>query len=310
MQYNRELIQKADMLMGDLTDTGALVPAQAKKFIQIALRENVLSSQVRGVIMSTEIEYHPKMSWTGRVMHAATPGVALPFAQRSKPGFDRMVLTSKLGKAEVHMPREFLEDQIERGTFKNTLVGYMGEKVAEDVEDLLINGNTGSADDWLATQNGLLVLATSNTVPAGVVTLTATHLEDAITTMPDTFMKQKGLAFFTNRKAVSDYRATLRTRATPIGDGIYTGQDKTLGYDGFALNVVPHFPNNLGALTNQTSVLFFAPKNAVIGFHRKITVDTEFRISEQIWAIVMTMRIAINYEHEPAVTEVTQVIGQ
>jgi len=188
---------------------------------------------------------------------------------------------------------------------------FLGEKVSGDLEDALINGDTASADDWLAVQDGLLKLAVTNVVPAGTVSLSGDILRDLIQAMPEEFDDQAGLRFYTNRKARSDYRSTVRTRATMLGDNIITGSaGEELGYDGVPLTKVPRFPNDLGGGTNETNVLYMDPKNAVYGFQRKVTLDTEFRISEQIWAIVITLRSAIQYEHEPAVAKATEVLGK
>ena len=311
MQYNREIVQKADLALADLAPGGILVPKQAARFLKIAIKKNVLSSQVRAPTMTHQTEEQPKMLWTGRVMHAATPGTALPDAHRSKPVMDKMTLVSKLGKAEVQIHREVLEDQLERGVFKNTVVGFMGEKVSGDIEDVLLNGDTTSADDWLATQDGLLKLATSNIVIGGIVSLSGDILRDLIEALPEEFDDQPGLEFYTKRKARSDYRSGIRARVGDLGDGIYTGTTpKSIGYDGVDLTKVPRFPNNLGAGANETNVLYMDAKNAVMGFRRRITLDTEFRISAQVWAIVVTLRMAIQYEHEPAVAKATQVLGQ
>ena len=310
MQYNRELIQKADLQLADLAPGGLLVPKQAARFLRIAIKRNVLTGRVRVPTMTHPEERHPKILWTGRVMHAASPGTALPTAQRSKPTFDRMTLVSKLGKAEVHIDREVLEDQIERNVLRQTVIDFMGEKVSADFEEALINGDTTSSDDWLALQNGLLGLTTTNVLAGGGVTLSGDVLRDLIETMPNEFDGQPDLRFYTNRKARSDYRSSVRTRATALADGVIAGTtDKELGYDGVPLTYVPRFPNNLGVGTNRTNVLYCDAKNGVMGFQRKVTLDTEFRISEQVWAIVITVRMAIQWEHEPAVAKAADIVG-
>jgi hypothetical protein len=319
MTPNRELIQKADMALADLAPGGLLVTRQAAKFLKIAIKKNVLSSQVRAPTMTNPVEEQPKILWTGRVLQPAVSGVALAVGQRSKPTFDKMTLTSKLAKGEVHYPREMLEDQVERGTLRNTLSSFMGEKISGDIEDLLIKGDTASTDTWLAYMDGLLKLATSNVLLGGNVTLAGDHLRDLIQTMPEEFDDQAGLKFFTNRKARSDYRSSLRAPALAngkgghpdtLGAGVVTGQTASnLGYDDITLQKVPRFPNNLEGGANRTNVLLLDPKNAVMGFQRRVTLDSEFRISEQVWAIVVTLRIAIQYEHEPAVAKATQIVG-
>lgn len=312
MKYNREIVQKADMQLADLAPGGILLPKQAAKFIKIAIKKNVLTSQVRAPTMTTPKEEHPKLLWTGRVMQPGQPGVALTHAQRTKPSTDKMELEAKLGKAEVHIDREVLEDQIERGTFKNTVISFMGEKVGADFEDQLIKGDTASTDAWLAVQDGFLKLITSNVVPGGTVALSADHLRDVIQAMPEEFEDQAGLQFFTNRKARSDYRDSWRgDHPDSIGAMILTGGNRgDIGYEDVKLTKVPRFPNDYGVGTNETNVAYLDPKNIVMGFYRKVTLETEFRISEQVWAIVVTVRTAIQLEHEPACAKVTEVLGK
>jgi hypothetical protein len=312
MKYNREIVQKADMQLADLAPGGILVPKQAAKFIKIAIKQNVLTSMVRAPTMTTPKEEHPKLLWTGRVMNPGVPGVALTYAQRSKPSTDKMELEAKLGKAEVHIDREVLEDQIERGTFKNTIVQFMGEKVAADFEDQLIKGDTASTDAWLAVQDGILKQITSNSVPGGTVALSASLLRSVIMSLPEEFESQAGLQFFTNRKARSDYRDSWRSaHPDSIGAMIITGGNRgDIGYEDVKLTKVPRFPNDYGGGSNETNVGYFDPKNVVMGFYRKVTLDTEFRISEQVWAIVITVRIAIKLEHEPAAAKLTAIVGK
>jgi HK97 family phage major capsid protein len=313
MQPNTAVIQKANLALGDLAPGGLLVPKQAARFLQIAIKKNVLTSAVRTPTMTHPEERQPKMLWTGRVLHPASGGTALTDAQRSKPTMDRVVLISNLAKAEVHTDREVLEDQVERQGFKRSLLQYLAKKVSADLEDLLINGDTANTTDaWLAYVDGLIKLAVTNVLtPGGPTSLTADELRDLIQAMPEEFDDQPNLRFYTNRKARSDYRSSVRTRATVGGDAIiYGGAPGELGYDGVPLTRVPRFPNNLGAGTNETRVLYMDPKNAIMGFQRKVTMESEFRISEQVWVVVVTLRVAINFEHEPAVAKAEDIYGQ
>lgn len=310
MQYNREIVQKADLALADLAPGGILTTKQAAKFLKIAIKKNVMTSQVRATTMTNPVEEQPKLLWTGRVMHPSTEGVALASSLRAKPSFDKMTLTSKSGKAEVHMHREVLEDQIERGTFQSTLTSFMAEKVSSDIEDAVINGDTASSDDWLALQDGLIKLCATNVFPAGNVALSGDVLRDLVQTLPEEFDDQPNMKFYTNRKARSDLRSGLRTdHPDSLGASVHAGTlPAELGYDGTPVVRVPLFPNALGA-ANRTAVMYMDAKNFVLGFHRRITLDTEFRISEQTWVIVVTLRMALQYEHEPAAAKATQVIG-
>lgn len=310
MNENRELIQKADLALSDLTSNGELVPKQAARFLKIAIKKNVLTSRVRVPVMTNPEEEHPKMLWTGRVLKRGQSGTALGLGDRSKPTFDNVTLTSKLYKGEVHMDEEVLEDQIERGTFQSSLTAFMAERISGDLEDILLKSDTGATEDVLTLQDGLVALATTNTETTGGA-LSGDILSGLLLAMPEEFEDQPNMAFYTNRKARSDYRDGLRQRGTAVGDGIYTGSTpKSLGYDGVDLIKVPRMPNNLGAGTDETVVLYFNPMNAIFGFQRRIKVRSEVRISEGVWVAVVTCRAAIQYEHEPMVAIATGITGQ
>lgn len=313
MQSNQTLIQKADMALADIAPGGELVPEQVAKFFKVAIKESVMLKQVRAPLMKNPKLEIPRILWTSRVLQPGVSGSALAVAQRSAPSFGKVTLDAKLAKGEVHMPEEILEDQIERGSFKDTLVQFMGERISEDLEDALLNGDTASADAWLAVQDGLIKkIATNVHTPAGApVALTGDVLNDLMQTLPEQFDAQPGLQFYTNRHARAAYRASVRARETILGDGIFDGSTKKeLGYDGIKLTKVPKFPNNLGAGTDETVVLYLDPKNAITGFHRQVRIEQEKRISEGVWAIVVTLRWAIELEYEPAAAKADGIFGQ
>jgi hypothetical protein len=314
MKTNEELtfVRKADMQVSDLTSGGYLVAEQMKRFIQVAIKATVASSAVFVTTQANPIQEISKMTTMGRVLQPGVESTALGLSQRSKPGFDKVTLTTKEAVAEAHIPRAALEDQIERGVFQTSVVGYMGLHVRKDLEDMLINGDTVSGTDaWLLYIDGLLASTITNTVAGANATLNKGILRDMITTMPEEFSNQDGLVFWTNRKARSDYRSTISDRVGALGDGVLTGATKMeIGYDDIPLIRVPLFPNTLAPSSNKTNVLLLNPKNAILSFYRQMTVDTEYRPSARVYAIIMTMRIAIAFEHEPMVVKATAIMGQ
>ena len=314
MRPNEELtfVNKADMQVSDLTAGGYLEPAQMKQFIKIAIAGTAAMQAVYVTTMTTPQQEISKMTTMGRVMWPGVESQALPQAQRSKPGFSKVTLTTLEGVAEAHIPRAALEDQIERGTFQGSVSSYMGEHVRADLEDLLINGNTASGSDaWLKLMNGMLAQATTYVVPCSQVSLSKAVLRNMLDTIPEQFADQPGLVFWTNRKARADYRSTIGDRQTGLGDGVITGStSKELGYDDIPIYRIPRFPRALGVASNETNVLLHDPKNRIFAFQRQMTVDSEWRPSQRVYALIMSMRLAQAYQHEPMVVKATQVLGQ
>lgn len=312
MKPNEDLtfVTKADMAVSDLTAGGYLQPEQMKKFIEIAIEDTVCSSAVFVTTVNGPDTELDKLTTMGRVLQPGVESQALAQAQRSKPGFSKVNIQPKEAVAECHIPRGALEDQIERGVFQQSVTGYMGRHVRKDIEDLLVNGNTSTGSDaWLLYLNGLLAQTTTYTVAGGGATLNKGILRDMLTTLPEPFANQAGLVFWTNRKARSDYKSTLSDRQTTIGDAVIAGKAGAVGYDDVEVVKVPLFPNALDPGANKTCVLLLDPQNAILAFQRQMTLDTEWRPSQRVYAIIMTLKLDVKYQHEPMAVKATNIVG-
>ncbi len=74
--------------------------------------------------------------------------------------------------ARMNIDRHFLEGSgVVQGDFKDTIMALMAERVAIDLEELAILGDTGSGDAYLALLDGFLVAATSNIVDQGAAVI-------------------------------------------------------------------------------------------------------------------------------------------
>jgi hypothetical protein len=303
-------VQKADMALSDLTSGGKLVADQRKKFILVNIKGQVMMSRVRVTTMKRETEQIPKMTTFGsQVLHPGTESQALTLAERSKPGFDLVTLTSQELVGQVDYPRYVLMDQVEGPQFHSTLIGYLGIHTKRDLENLVINGDTTSGNTLLAMFDGMLADATSNTYAAGNVALSSPVLASTISTMPSEYRKQPNLGFYTNEIAHDAFWAEVEGRATPVGDEAFIRGGK-LVYRKRVIEEVPQFPNDLGGTTDETNVWYGDPKQFIFAFHEDIEVQSEYNIRERVWTVVITLRVAQNYEHEPAVVKTTGVLGQ
>jgi HK97 family phage major capsid protein len=71
-------------------------------------------------------------------------GTSLAAANRSKPTFEKVTLDTKEVIAQVNIPYDVLEDNIERDNFSDTIVAMIAERAALDLEELIILGDTAS----------------------------------------------------------------------------------------------------------------------------------------------------------------------
>ena len=165
---NRTILEKADLALADLTAGGGILkPAQAQKFMRLLIKQSVLMQQATVVPMASPKQQISKIKFGSRVLRPGQEATPLGASDRAKPDLSQVELDAKLFKAEVRLSDEVLEDSIERGELRQTIMEMMAEAISRDMEDVLINGDTLSADPFLAVMDGVLKQATSNVVDAG-----------------------------------------------------------------------------------------------------------------------------------------------
>lgn len=308
---NKTIMAKADMEVADLiADGGYLQPEQAEAFVVDLIKESVLMKLVTVTGLKSHTKLIDKVGINGRVLRPGTSGHALAVGDRVKPTSDQVTLNTHLLKAEIRLNDEVLEDNIENGTFKQTVMNMMAEHVALDMDDLLANGDTGSADPLLALFNGMIVSAVSHTINGGTVPISKSMLRDSIKSMPSQYNRNKvRQRFLTSEAATIDYHDYIADRATNLGDKNIE-QDSVDKYANRAILGVPVFPDNLGGGMNTTVILLLDPKEAIWGIWRKIRVETDRDITTGEWIMVTSVRVGFQYKEEDAVVKVFNVKTQ
>lgn len=304
---NRTILAKADLALSDLTSAGVLQPAQAARFIQIAIDWSAVMDRATVRPMRAPREFLEKIQFGSRIMRAGAEATPVAEVDRARPDLSKVELDARLFKAEVDLSDEVLEDSIERGTLRNTVMQLMAERSALDIDEVLVNGNTGSTDPFLAQFNGILAQSTSNVVAAGGVPLNKSILRDMIKAMPKPFLRRKrDLVFFTSVDAELDYRDTLADRIGDLSDRALQ-EDIETRYGAIPVASVPVFPENLGGGTNETNVVLADPSNIVVGMWRRIKMETDKLVRDGVLIIVASMRFDVKFQHEPAVVKATGV---
>jgi HK97 family phage major capsid protein len=307
MQENRDLIQKADFLLAQLAPGGLLNPAQADRFVRLAIDASVLLSEMQRVNMKAPKELREKIRYGSRALRKGTEATALPEALRSRPDTEKVELDAQLVKAETRVSFEALEDSIEQGTFETTVQQTMAERISLDLEDLAVNGDTNSADTLLKTLDGFRKQAVTNLVVAGGATLDRTILKDTFKTMPSEFRRDKrALRFITADEAAIDYQETLGDRQTTMGDSHVSGMS-IAPWQGIPVVEVPVFPTNLGGGVDETEMLLTDPRNMLFGVWRNIRIDTDRDVISGVYIIVVSARVEFLFAHEPAVVKTTGI---
>jgi HK97 family phage major capsid protein len=305
---NRTILAKADMALADLTtDGGVLQPAQAKKFLRILIKESVLLKLATVVPMKAPKQLIESIRFQGRILRAGAESTPLTELERARPHTGRHELDAKLFKAEVRLSNELLEDSIERGALRQTIMQMMGEQISTDMDEIAVRGDTASTDPTLAQLDGVLKQATTHVIDGGGATTNRRLLRDMMKAMPSQFLRRrKSMRFLTSVNSEIDYRDLLGDRETAAGDK-YVEEDVPTMYSGVPVRDVPNFPENLGVNANTTNILLTDPKNIHVGIWRKIRIETDKDVSAGELIIVATLRFDVKYEVEDAVVKAINV---
>jgi hypothetical protein len=219
-------------------------------------------------------------------------------------------MTTELFKGECRLNDEVLEDNIENGNFKTTVMQMMAEQISLDLDDLVANGDTASADPFLAKVNGMRKLAVSHIINAGTTALSKSNLKAAVKKMPSQYNRNKSAhQFMTSEMAEIEYRDYLADRMTAVGDRFLT-EDVPVRYANRPIMPVPVFPDDLGVGSNCTDVLLLDPKTAVFGFWRRVQLETARDAHSGEWCLIATVRCGFCYQEEDAVVKIINVKTQ
>jgi HK97 family phage major capsid protein len=305
---NRTLLEKADLALADLTaGGGVLLSAQAQKFMRLLIKQSVLMQMATVVPMASPKHQLSKIKFGSRILRPGQEATALTAAERARPDLSFLELDAKLFKAEVHLSDEVLEDNIERGELRQTILEMIAEAAGRDMEEVIINGDTASADPFLATMDGLLKQATSHIVDAAGVAINKNLLRDMLKSLPSEYLRdKKQMAFLTSVDAELDYRNTLADRATVGGDR-FIEEDTPALYSGVPVKPVPLFPENLGQASNRTVALLCNPKNAHVGIWRQIRLESFRDVSAGVLRVVATLRFDAKFAEEPGVAKLINI---
>lgn len=305
---NRSILEKANLVLSDLTvGDGILKPDQALKFMRLLVKESVLLKQITVVPMRAPKQAQSKIRFGSRVLRPGKELTSVTAADRAKPDISSFELDAKLFKAEVLISDEVLEDNLERGQLRQTIMDLLAEAIARDMEDVVINGNTASPDPVLAVLDGVLVQAQSHIVDATGAPISKSLLADLLKALPSEYLRdKKALRFFTSTNADAEYRNALAERATGAGDK-YLETDAPVMASGIPLAPLPLFPEDLGPNKDQTAILLCHPKNIHVGIWRQVRIETAREISEGGLKIVATLRFDAKFSDEPAVAKVVNI---
>jgi hypothetical protein len=316
MTTNSSLLRKADIAIADLQSNGGeLNPEQGASFIRKLIKQPTLIRECRVVEMTASQRNINKIGFGSRILRKATSGQALTQNQRAKATTEQIQLNTKEQIAEVRIPYDVMEDNIERATAANneasntgpgglrqTIIDMIGERAALDMEELGLLAdksytNPGDADDqaYLSQLDGWLKRANhdGNVADAGGQTISKDLFKKGLKTMPSQYQRNKAaLNHYVSVNNETEYRDTQSDRATALGDQMTQGTSPTFAY-GSPIRGVALMPESQGLYTD--------PLNLIFGIQRQVSMEFDKDITGRVYIIVLTCRLDFQIEETQAV---------
>lgn len=293
---NRSIVEKADLAVANLVaDGGYLNDEQSNKFIRSLHDEPTIINLIRTVVMNAPKRKIEKIGFGSRILHEApSSGTALDSAKRSKPDLGMVELSTEEVIAEVWIPYDVLEDNIEHGGLEDTIMQMIIARAALDLEELILLGDESSGDPYLALMDGIIKLVpASNTIDATDLTsISRAVFKRAMQNMPTKYLRNRSLMrHFVSHHVEMEYRDSIASRATTLGDEKISKFTPMFAY---GTPVIP------AALMPDSQLLLTYPKNIIWGIQRQIMIESDRDIRARVMIIVLTMRCDVKIEMDDA----------
>ncbi len=285
---------------GSLSGGGILNTQQAKKFITFIIDESVLKNNVRIRNMVGPVEEVDRLHIGTRVTKAKAEGVTNASGDFVTVSGSAITLNTVALITPWEITWETMEDNVEGGNFEDTLMQQIAAAMANDLEELAIQGDTESLDTYLALKDGWIKLYkadSANDVDTSAFTtksLNKNHFSKLLKGLPTKYRRNRAkLRFLCNPDDEQDYRSSLTGRDTNLGDSAIVGNDKLRTY-GIELVPVPYIPQGTVILTHF--------QNFIFGIWRKIRLEKDRDIFKGVNQFCFHTRVGFAVEKGEAVS--------
>lgn len=328
MASQEEILSKADEVTTSVVgnDSGGLLkPAQANRFLDFVIDQSVLMQNSRVVRMRTPQMEIDKLSIGTRLLAKATE--ATDTGTNAPVTFSKISLSTVKLRLDWALSTESLEDNIEGASLEDHIAQVMARQTANDMDDLLINGNTSSGNSLLKALDGFIKLAKANgrVVDEGGNNVSRATYDRILRNMPSKYLQRRNeLKYFSGSGLVQDTAfsiqnpnsATAATAGAPspastAGDASFfngsiraNGGAGATGLSPFGIPLVeiPLMPETAsgdysGASGSHGHIELTFPNNRIVGIYRDITVYRQFKPKTDTIEYTQYMRVASNIEH-------------
>ncbi len=329
---NNELIAKVDeglTSVSQLAAGGYLNSMQSEKFIRGIIDQPTIIKACRTETIIGEHKKLEKIGFGNRIMRKGTEHVALTKEQYAKPQFGKVDLYTREVIAETRLSYDTLEANIERGSMRNTIIRLLQERIALDLEELVVRGDMDLGDpthpefdEYLGVLDGVLKKCNKWLIDCnGADSPTLGQWASLIKAVPQKYLRVPNQwRIFVNRLTDLAWKTRIAERNTVAGDRflLQNTNASALGFEIEPITMmpggyregqfppwptepkVPHHPDDPESHEGgskgdsafvPTQALLIHPKNIIVGFTRKVQMEYDKDISARQIIIVTTLKV-------------------
>ena len=300
---------------------GLLNPEQSARFLDYMFDATVIGKVARTVRMKSDTAEIDRMSVGEKLMKLATE--ADDTASNNAVTFSKISLTTKKLRMDWELSTESLEDNIEGADLEDHIARLMATQAGNDIEDVLLNGDTSLSSDALYKSfDGVVkkAKASGRVVDAAGAAVSRDVFNKALKAMPRKYKQRRGdLRFLAGSNLIQDFLyansiGTNQTIPQDIASSVIRGGVAPLG--GPAGYVAPFafgIPIVEVPLLNETQTGDYTtptgshgdihlsfPNNVVIGIKRDVTVYRFFQPRKDTIEYTMYTRVGVQIEQADA----------
>jgi hypothetical protein len=300
---------------------GLLNPEQSARFLDYMFDATVIGKVARTVRLKADTAEIDRMSIGEKLMRLASEGENT--GENSAVTFSKISLTTKKLRMDWELSTESLEDNIEGADLEDHIARLMATQAGNDIEDVILNGNTSLTGDALYKSfDGVVkkAKASGRVVDANGAGVSREVFNKALKAMPRKYKQRRGdLRFLAGSNLIQDFLyansiGTNQTIPQDIASSVIRGGVAPLGGPAgyvapFAFGIpiveVPLLPETqAGDYTGQTGshgdIHLTFPNNVVIGIKRDVTVYRFFWPRKDSIEYTMYTRVGVQIEQADA----------
>jgi hypothetical protein len=300
---------------------GLLNPEQSARFLDYMFDATVIGKVARTVRMRADTTEIDRIGVGEKLMKLAAE--AENTGTNAAVQFSKISLTTKKLRLDWELSTESLEDNIEGADLEDHIARLMATQAGNDLEDVVLNGNTALTGDALYKSfDGVVKIAKANghvVAGAGAV-ISRDIFNKALKAMPRKYKQRRtDLRFLAGSNLIQDYlysNSQNVQNVTPqdIASGIIRGDVPVLGGPagyvapyafGIPIVEVPLLPETqTGTYASPSGshgdVHLTFPNNVVIGVKRDVTVYRFFWPRKDSIEYTMYTRVGVQIEQADA----------